>query len=1659
MKTTRLALIVVLAAACSPPPEPEALTDAATVDASAESPDARPDAQPDAALGSPNLRLDGDPVFGATSLGAPVSQTFTVSNHGTGSSVALAIDVDAGAFALGADNCSTHALAVDGKCTFAIAFTPTAAGDATAAVHVTAGAAPAIDLTLSGHGNAPASLSLDPATATDFGSIRAGQATTATTLTVRNDGEEPTANLVIALSDSIDFALVDNKSCAGHPVAAHSTCDVGVSFQPAAAGPASARVTVTAAALSAKHDLSGTGLAPGAIDIVEQSHDFANVRIDAGAVTHAFDVTNSGQVAIAAPTVSITGTGAAAYTETNDCAGSLAASQTCTVTVSFDPGAIGPAAASLKVDSTDGGSDGAGLSGTGTVHVVVTRTGLGTVMSSQQGISCGATCAADFSSTPLTLDATPDATSDFGAWTSCDHPSGTSCTLDLTSGKNIGVSFTTKQRTLTVYLQGTGAGTITVNQQQLACPSGTCTATYPTGTVLAISASPDARSDFTSLTGATCTTSPCTLTINADVGLDATFTRKQYTVTTQAQPVAGGAVTGGGTFDAGSSVQLTAMPAPGYVFTTWQGCTSATTICTIADLEANTQVTANFKLQQFTVSTQAHPAPGGSITGGGTFDIHSDVNLTATPATGYTFDSWMGCTSATATCKLTDLQADTTVIANFTAQFTISATILPSTGGSVSGTGTFAAGTDHALVATANAGYVFSSWTSCPSPNGTTCNVNDLSGNVAVTASFAQQYTISATASPAAGGSISGAGTFAAGTDHALVATANAGYVFSSWTSCPAASGSTCNVNNLAGNVAVTASFTAQYTISATASPAAGGSISGTGTFAAGTDHALVATASPGYVFSSWTSCPAASGSTCNVNNLAGNVAVTASFTGQFTISATASPAAGGSISGTGTFAAGTDHALVATASAGYVFSSWTSCPSASGSTCNVNNLAGNVAVTANFTAQYTISATASPAAGGFDQRHRHLRRRHRSRARRDGQRRLRVLVVDLVPLGQRLDLQRQQPRRQRRRHRHLHRAVHNLRDRLARRRRIDHAAPAPSTPAPITRSSRRPAPATSSRRGPPAPRPAARPATSTTSPATSRSPPASSRSTRSPRPPRPPLVDRSRHRHLRRRHQPRARRNGQRRLRLLVVDLLPVGQRHHLQRQQPVRNVAVTANFTAQYTISATASPAAGGSISGTGTFAAGTNHALLATAATGYVFSSWTSCPSASGSTCNVNNLSANVAVTANFTAQYTITATASPAAGRIDQRHRHLRRRHQPRAPRHRRHRLRVLVMDVVPVGQRLDLQRQQPLRQRRRHRQLHGAVHDQRDRLARRRSIDQRHRHLRRRHQPRAPRHRRHRLRLLIVDVLPLGQRLDLQRQQPRRQRRRHRQLHGAVHDQRDRLAAAGGSISGTGTFAAGTNHALLATAATGYVFSSWTSCPSASGSDLQRQQPRPATSPSPRPSPRSTQSARPPRPPPADRSAAPAPSPPAPTTRSSPPPTAATSSRRGRPARRPAAPPATSTTSPATSPSPPTSRSSTPSRPRSIRRAQARSPAPARTTPAAPSCSPRTRPRRISSRRGARAARRRAATRARSPASAATSRSPRTTSRRSASRSASPATAPARRAAASRAAPAPRAARPAYRPARPSSRRPARPAARPSITGRARAPPARPARSC
>ena len=205
-----------------------------------------------------------------------------------------------------------------------------------------------------------------------------------------------------------------------------------------------------------------------------------------------------------------------------------------------------------------------------------------------------------------------------------------------------------------------------------------------------------------------------------------------------------------------------------------------------------------------------------------------------------------------------------------------------------------------------------------------------VTGNRTLVAQFQaqpQNYTVSVSANPTNGGTVSGGGTYQQGQQCTVHATANTGYTFTNWTENGNVVSTNANYSfTVTSNRTLVANFTAQtYTITTTANPTNGGTVAGGGTFNYGQSCTLTATPATGYNFVRWTK----NGLQVSTNaNYTFNVTESAALVAQFQLQScavftSAYPVEGGTTTGGGSYLYGDNVTVTSTANEGYNFISW----------------------------------------------------------------------------------------------------------------------------------------------------------------------------------------------------------------------------------------------------------------------------------------------------------------------------------------------------------------------------------------------------------------------------------------------------------------------------------------------------------------------------------------------------------------------------------------------------------------------------------------------------------------------------------------------------------------------------------------------------------------
>jgi hypothetical protein len=391
--------------------------------------------------------------------------------------------------------------------------------------------------------------------------------------------------------------------------------------------------------------------------------------------------------------------------------------------------------------------------------------------------SGGSACTGVFDyGTPVALQATPDEGFVFVRWTGIACAGGaTNATCAFPLRANVTATPAFRARTLlTVVKAGTGAGT--VSAPGISCGADCSEAVFDARTVK-LTARPAVGSRFLDFAGACVSnTSTCTfLPAGDNQSVTATFELIPYTVTVADRPngevadlnalpdpvtCGAGQTDCTATLDFGTPVVLRAVPIPGTLFVKWTGtvCNGRTNATCEFRVPARDVALAPIYRDVTTLSLNksgmgtVRSSPAG-ITCGPTCDAAAFdfargalVRLTATPATGWSFDGFSGdCAGLACTVNAS------TVTAFVGASFTIQQRRLSVTvagNGSVSGTGFFCDasatpcaqdfdyGTLLPLTPAPAAGHRFMGWAgSCTGANPATCRPL-LTVNRSLTATF-----------------------------------------------------------------------------------------------------------------------------------------------------------------------------------------------------------------------------------------------------------------------------------------------------------------------------------------------------------------------------------------------------------------------------------------------------------------------------------------------------------------------------------------------------------------------------------------------------------------------------------------------------------------------------------------------------------------------------------------------------------------------------------------------------------------------------------------------------------------------------------------------------------------------------------------------------------
>lgn len=505
----------------------------------------------------------------------------------------------------------------------------------------------------------------------------------------------------------------------------------------------------------------------------------------------------------------------------------------------------------------------------------------------------------------------------------------------------------------------TGSGTVSggpsASPTDISCTAagGSCTADYPAGTSVTLTATPSSNLEQVTWSGCdSASGDSCVVAASAARSVSTRFAVPAYALSVATSGAGSGTVTtdsggiacsspGSGTCSASyalaspaTTVTATAAAAAGSFFAGWTGCVGSvgTQPCTLS-MDSDRSLVADFEL--------------------------------GAPLTAETVGSG---TVSTSDAKIDCGTSGTTCIAGYNIGDTVTLEAAPASG------------------------YVLQGWNGCDRTSGTTCTVSiTSSAGALVQAVFAQpnSYTLHVgvnghgmvTSNPGVIGCTSGTSTcqdsFTSGTIVTLQAAADPGYNFDGWGGACASAGvaSTCTLT-VTASTSLTASFSMpSYALTLDITGTGAGTVASsdnaidcsttcTRSLPAGTTYSLSATPASGSSFTSWSGACTSAGTTCQTT-LSGPTVITVVFSviPQVSVSVSLTGAGQGVVRansgaincGAGPnvcvdqFTRGASVTLTAIAASGSTFAGWSDCPGAAGAACTLSALSGAVTVGARF--------------------------------------------------------------------------------------------------------------------------------------------------------------------------------------------------------------------------------------------------------------------------------------------------------------------------------------------------------------------------------------------------------------------------------------------------------------------------------------------------------------------------------------------------------------------------------------------------------------------------------------------------------------------------------------------------------------------------------------
>ena len=314
--------------------------------------------------GAPTVSLSTNQLtFSTQGAGTNSSpQTVTLTNSGDG--VLIITSITAGGDFHESNHCGSS-LNAGANCSILVTFSPRTSGARTGTLTVVDNAAGSPQtVNLSGTGASPTvNLSAD---SIDFGNQTVGTTSAAKSVTVTNTGNVPLTFTGIEAGGAFNLAASGTTCSTSSQLAVNASCVASVTFSPAMKGTSIGMLILTdnnnaVAGSTQTVNLTGTGTAP-VVSLSTSALTFAGQLAGISSSAQTVTLSNTGNDTLNITSIAASGD----FAQTNNCGTSLSAGGNCTISVTFNPTALGTRTGTVTItDNAAGSPETVSLSGTG----------------------------------------------------------------------------------------------------------------------------------------------------------------------------------------------------------------------------------------------------------------------------------------------------------------------------------------------------------------------------------------------------------------------------------------------------------------------------------------------------------------------------------------------------------------------------------------------------------------------------------------------------------------------------------------------------------------------------------------------------------------------------------------------------------------------------------------------------------------------------------------------------------------------------------------------------------------------------------------------------------------------------------------------------------------------------------------------------------------------------------------------------------------------------------------------------------------------------------------------------------------------------------------------------------------------------------------------